>query len=97
MLKQTFLASFQILLHLHPYSCLQQNEMHTRYNININQIIYNLNKNSIDDKLVQGTICTVKPRNTRYPNARIFYYAQFFAHFLLFQLPYDAYYCGINS
>ena len=54
MLKQTFLASFRILIHL--YSCLQQNEIHTRYNININQVIYNLNKTNIGDEFVQESI-----------------------------------------
>ena len=57
MLKQTFLASFRILLH--PYSCIQQNKIRTRYNININQVIYNLNKNNIEDKFVQEIICNL--------------------------------------
>ena len=54
MLQQTFLANFQILLH--PYSCLQQNNKYIRYNNNIDQVLYNMNKNNIDDKFIQETM-----------------------------------------
>jgi len=70
MWKQTFLASFRILIH--PYSCLQQNKILIRYNININQAIYNLNKNNIDDKFVQETI-----HNLYYLQYHIFYFSNY--------------------
>ena len=53
-MAKTFLASFRMLLN--SYSGLQLNKIYIRYNININQLIYRLNKNNFDDKFVQETI-----------------------------------------